>query len=123
MPFRLSLYRAPDGVGPMHEWEEEHRETLGTRAEVQTRIGQVFPQLHWDEGSDATFASWFPEANPSEGFEITLFGAPDEPINEVSMYSFPPPIRLLMSGLRLNHCYASESGELRFPFELGDRWA
>lgn len=122
MPFRLSVYRAPDGIGPMHEWEEEHREELGTRREVQEEIGRTFPHLRWDETDGMAFASFSPEDDPARGFEISVFGAPGDVVNEVWIHSFPPNVRALMSGLRLNHCYAAESGDMYFPFEAGDRW-
>ena len=46
-------------------------------------------------------------------FEITLFGEPDEPLLDIGVYSRPPAIRAIMSGLRLNYCLAGLRVERR----------
>lgn len=53
-------------------------------------------------------------------FEISLFGRPNETLMDIDVYSRPPAIRAIMSGLGLNYCYAPESDELYFPFEADD---
>ena len=121
MPFRLSVYRAAECLGPMDEWEEEHREPLGTRDEVQTAVEQVFPGVRWEEENGFLFASV--NLNDDEqSFEITLHGDPADELLDISIYSLPPAVRRLMVGLKLNHCYAPESGEMYFPFKAGDHW-
>lgn len=121
MPFRLSLFRAADGLGPLHDWEREHREPLGNRDEVRSALDAVLPGLRWEDSSGMLMASG-PFNGEDHAMEITLFGQPDEPLLDISVYSSPPAVRAIMSGLRLNYCYAQESGEPCFPFEAGDHW-
>lgn len=121
MPFRLSLYRAADGLGPMHDWEREHRQSLGVRNDVQAALDQVLQGLRWEESDGLLFASC-PFGGEDHACEIWLFGEPDEELLEINVYSLPPAIRAIMSGLGLNGCYAFESGELYYPFQAGDHW-
>jgi hypothetical protein len=121
MPFRLSLFRAVEGLGPMTAWEQEHREPLGTRDDVKAALQQVLPDLRWEESSGMLFAAGAFDGE-EHAFEITLFGAPDVVLMDIGVYSRPPAIRAIMSGLRLNYCHAQESGELRDPFQAGDDW-
>jgi hypothetical protein len=121
MPFRLSLYRAPEDLGPIHSWDDEHREPLGTREELKAALDGVFPQLVWEESEHMLCVSC--SFNGEEhACEITLFGAPGETLLDISIYSGPPAVRVVMSSLNLNYCYALESGEMYFPFAAGDRW-
>jgi hypothetical protein len=121
MPFRLTLFRADDGLGPMFKWEREHREPLGTRDEVQAALERVLPQGRWEASSAMVFGS---SAYDGEGHavEITLFGQSDGTVLDIAVYARPPAIRAIMSGLRLNYCYAQDSGELYFPFQAGEDW-
>jgi hypothetical protein len=121
VPFRLSLYRAPDGLGPPQTWESEHSEPLGSAAELKAAIDGILPGLRWTESSQMLFASG-PFDGEEHAIEITLFMLSDDPLLEIDVYAYPPPIRALMSGLRLNYCYAQESGDLYFPFNAGDHW-
>ena len=121
MPFRLSLYRAAAGLGPMHTWESEHRQSLGARDDVKTALEKVLKGLRWEESDGLLFASC-PFGGEDHACEIWLFGEPAEELLEIGVYSLPPPIRAIMSGLDLNYCYAPESGELYYPFEAGDHW-
>lgn len=121
MPFRLTLYRAEQGLGPLDSWECEHREPLGTLEELKASIEGVFPGTSWEESDGMSRASCSFEGN-DDACEITLFGTPGETLLDVSIYAAPPPVRALMSALDLNYCHASESGELYFPFDAGDRW-
>ena len=121
MPFRFNLFRAPEGLGPLQTWEQEHREPLGTRSEIRSALDQVLSGLRWDESPSMSFASGLLEGE-AHAFEISLFGAADDILMEIDVYSRPPAIRAVMSGLRLNYCYAQESGKLCFPFEAGDDW-
>lgn len=121
MPFRLSLFRAADGLGPLHDWEREHREPLGNRDAVRSALDGVLPGLRWEETGEMLMASG-PFNGEDHALEITLFGQPDEPLLDISVYSGPPAVRAIMSGLRLNYCYALESGEPYFPFDAGDHW-
>ena len=57
MPFRFSLFRAPEGLGPLQTWEQEHREPLGTRSEIRSALDQVLSGLRWDESPRMSFAS------------------------------------------------------------------
>jgi hypothetical protein len=122
MPFRLSLFRATEGLGPMTAWEREHREPLGSRDEIKAALDGVLPGLRWEESGGMLFASG-PFDGDEHAFEITLFGSPDDTLMDISVYSRPPAIRAIMSGLRLNYCHAHESGELYDPFKAGDHWA
>jgi hypothetical protein len=121
MPFRLSLFRAEEGLGPPSSWEREHREPLGTREPVRAALDAVLPGLRWTESNGMLFASG-PFDGEDHAFEITLFGQPGETLLDVAVYAAPPAIRAIMSGLRLNYCFAPESGELRWPFRAGDHW-
>jgi hypothetical protein len=122
MPFRLSLYRAPEGLGPLDTWECEHRDPLGTREELKAALERVFGRLSWDTRENMLCASSPFATDPHAGM-IWLFGEPGEMLLEISVYGTPPPIRAIMSNLGLNYCYAQESGELYRPFEAGDHWS
>lgn len=121
MPFRFSLFRAADGLGPLSTWEREHREPLGTRDEVKAALEGVLPGLCWEESSGMLFGSG-PFDGEEHAYEISLFGGPGEALMDIDVYARPPAIRAIMLGLRLNYCHAGESGELLFPFEAGDHW-
>lgn len=121
MPFQLSLYRAPDGLGPLHTWDREHRQPLGTKNELRKALDHLLPGLRWEDRGEMLFASG-PFAGEEHALELSLFGEPKETLLDLRVYSFPPPIRVIMSGLDLNYCYAEESGELYDPFAAGDRW-
>ena len=118
MPFRLSLFRAIEGLGPLTTWEREHSEPLGTRDDLKAALESILSGLHWEESTQRLFASG-PFDGEEHAFEITLFGRPDETLMDIDVYARPPVIRAIMSGLGLNYCYAQESGELLFPFEAG----
>jgi hypothetical protein len=121
MPFQLSLYRATDGLGPIHTWEREYREPLGTKNELRTALDQLLPELRWEDCGQLLVASGSFAAE-EHALELSLFGEPDEMLLDFRVYAFPPPIRVIMSGLNLNYCSADESGELYYPFAAGDRW-
>ena len=121
MPFRLSLYRAAEGLGPLHTWEREHRQSLGDRDAVKAALGQVLEGLRWEESKGLLFAS-SPFGGDDHACEIWLFGEPEEELLDIDVYSSPPAVRAIMSGLDLNYCYGSESGALYDPFEAGDHW-
>ena len=118
MPFRFSLFRASEGLGPLQTWEQEHRDTLGTRSEIRSALDAVLTGLRWEESPRMSFASG-PFEGEAHAFEISLFGAADDILMEIDVYARPPAIRAIMSGLGLNYCYAQDSGELLFPFEAG----
>lgn len=121
MPFRFSLFRAPEGLGPLHTWDREHREPLGRREEVRAALGQVLSGLRWTESESMLSAAGDFEGE-EHALEISLFGGPDETLLDIDVYSRPPAIRAIMSGLGLNYCYVAESGALCFPFQAGDHW-
>lgn len=121
MPFRLSLYRAADGLGPMHTWESEHRQPLGVRDEVQAALEHTLKGLRWEESDGLLFGSC-PFDGEDHACEIWLFGEPNDELLDIGVYSLPPAIRAIMSGLDLNYCFASDSGELYYPFRAGDHW-
>jgi hypothetical protein len=111
MPFRLSLFRAIEGLGPMTSWEQEHREPLGTRDEIKAALEGVLPDLRWEASGRMLFASG-PFDGEEHALQISLFGSSADVLLDISAYSRPPAIRAIMSGLRLNYCYAQESNEL-----------
>lgn len=121
MPFRFSLFRARDGLGPMSTWDREHRQPLGGRHEVKAALERVLPQVRWEE-SDAMLFGSGPFGGEGQAYEITLFGRAGETLMDIGVYARPPVVRAIMTGLGLNYCHAEESGELRFPFEAGDHW-
>ena len=121
MPFRLSLFRAVEGLGPLTEWDREHRTPLGTRDQVQAALDGILQGLRW-KASDGMLFACGPFDGEEHAFEVTLFGQPDEVLLDIDVYSRPPAIRAIMSALGLNYCYAQESDELYFPFEAGDHW-
>lgn len=121
MPFRLSLYRAPEGLGPMNTWEREHREPLGRREEVRAALDKLLVGLRWRDSTAMLFAAG-PFGGEDHALEITLFGRTDEDLMEIDVYSHPPAIRAIMSEFQLNYCYAQESGAFYFPFRALDRW-
>ncbi|MBC5786146.1 hypothetical protein H8N03_24620 [Ramlibacter sp. USB13] len=121
MPFQLTLFRAPDGIGPMHAWDREHREPLGTRDAVRAALDAAIPGLRWESSNDMLFASG-PFGGEGHAIEIILFGASEETLLDFRVYAGPPPVRAIMTALGLNHCQALESGAIYFPFEAEDRW-
>jgi hypothetical protein len=121
MPFQFCLYRAAEGLGPLNTWDREHRQPLGTKNLLRVALGQLLPGLCWKDGEQSLFGSG-PFAGEEHAFELSLFGEPEETLLDFRVYAFPPPIRVIMSGLNLNYCYAEESCELYYPFVAGDRW-
>ena len=121
MPFRLSLFRAVEGLGPMRAWDREYREPLGSREEVKAALDQVLPGLRWEESEGLLFATG-PFDGEEHAFEISLFGQPNETLLDIGVYSLPPAIRIMMSGLGLNYCYALESDKFYFPFKADSHW-
>ena len=105
----------------MSTWEQEHREPLGTRDEIKAALEAVLSELRWKESERLLFASG-PFGGEEHAFELSLFGAPNEILMDVDVYAAPPAVRAIRSGLRLNYCYAQQSGELRDPFKAGDHW-
>jgi hypothetical protein len=122
MPFQMSLYRAADGLEPPVTWEREHRQPLGTKAELRQELDRLLPRLRWSESGELLFASG-PFGAEEHALELSLFGGPNEQLLDFNIYASPPPIRLIMSGLGLNYCCAVESCELRDPFAAGDQWS
>jgi hypothetical protein len=94
---------------------------LGTKAELRAALDQLLPGLRWEDHGPLWSASG-PFEGEDHALELGLFGAPGEVLLDFRVYAFPPPIRLIMSGLRLNYCWAEESGELYDPFAAGARW-
>ena len=121
MPFQLCLYRAPEHVGPINTWDREHRQSLGTRLELRAALVELLPGLCWNVGDRLLFATG-PFANEEHAVELSLHGKSDEVLLDFLVYASPPVVRVLMSGLNLNYCFAVDSGELRYPFEAGERW-
>jgi len=121
MPFRLSLFRAIEGLGPLSTWDREYREPLGSREEIKAALERVLGGMHWSESDGMLFASG-PFDGEEHAYEISLFGQPHATLLEIDVYSAPPAIRIVMSGLGLNYCYAQASDQLRFPFKAGDHW-
>ena len=121
MPFQLTLFRAPEGVGSLDTWDRERRQPLGTRAEVRAALDRTLPGLQWREHGALWFAAG-PFAGEDHAVEISLHGAADEPLLDFRVYAAPPPIRAIMTALDLNHCFAMDSCSARFPFEAGDHW-
>lgn len=121
MPFRLSLYRAAEGLGPLSTWDREHRIPLGTREQVKAALEEVLPGLHWRE-SHQMLSGAGPFGGEEHAYEISLFGGPGETLLDIDVYARPPAIRAIMSGLGLNYCHAQDSGKLYRPFEAGDHW-
>lgn len=119
MPFRLCLFRADEGLGSPFTWDREHREPLGTRDEVKAALDQVLRGIRWSESGGLLFASG-PFDGEEHAYEITLFGQPDDTLLEITVYSRPPAIRAIMTGLDLNYCYAQETGDIHFPLQPGD---
>lgn len=122
MSFWLSLYRAPNGLSPIHEWDKEQRQALGTRGDVQASLDRLFQPIRW-ELSDTLAWACYPNDDSTHPREITLHGKPEDALLEISIYSGPPAIRTVMTALALNYCYAQESGKLYFPFATGDDWS
>ena len=121
MSFKLSLYLAPEGVGPMHRWSREHRQPLGTRLELQAAFDRLFRPIRW-ELTDTRAWACYPLDDSVNPREVFLFGKSDDVLAEVSVYSGPPAIRTIMTALGLNYCYAQESGKLYLPFATGEDW-
>lgn len=121
MSFQMSLYRAAEGLGPPVAWEQEHRQPLGTKAELRQSLDRLLPGLRWSESGELLFASG-PFGGEEHALELSLFGGPHERLLDFSVYASPPAIRLIMSGLDLNYCCAVESCTLRDPFAAGDHW-
>ena len=122
MSFDFHLYRAPPGLGPLNEWEEDHAEPLGSPAEVRQRVSQLFPALTWAESPDGTWRARG-DAEAGEPIEVSFGALEGVSVQFIVTYAAPPTLRTLMTGLHLNYCCAPESGELRNPFAVGDTWA
>lgn len=121
MPFQLTLYRAPEGVGPIHTWDREYRQPLGTKQQVRASLDRALPGLRWEDHGTWWFAAG-PFAGEDHAVEISLHGGSSDVLLDVLIYALPPPVRAVMSALDLNYCFAMESCQLYWPFEAGNRW-
>lgn len=93
---------------------------MGTGDEVQAQLAQLLPGLAWQRGPETSW-SGFSGSRADASVAVHLVQQAGS-VHFLSVAAGPPVLRRLMSGLRLTHCCASESGELRDPFAAGDRW-
>lgn len=121
MPFQLTLYRAPEGVGSPNTWDREHRQPLGTKPQLRAALDKALAGLRWEDHGTLWFAAR-PFADEDHAVEISLYGELDDVLLDLRIYAWPAPVRAVMSALDLNYCFAEESCQLYFPFEVGDRW-
>jgi hypothetical protein len=121
MPFQLTLYRAADGLPPLIEWDQEHRQPLGTKSQLRLLLDAALAGLKWSDHGVLWSASG-PWGGEEHAFELSLYGRPDEELLDFRIYASPPPIRVIMRALGLNYCFSMDSCKLYYPFEAGDCW-
>lgn len=114
MSFDLYLYRAPPGLAPLPDWEEDHAEPLGTPHELRSRIDLVLPLLVWRQEPDGSLSAQA-SADAAETCELSIRASRGEQAQFVVAYAASPVLRRIMDALELNYCCAPESGELRNP--------
>ena len=119
MTFYLHLYRAPSNAGPPQRWQQNHAAALGSAQSVRLRLAQLFPQLEWQQGAGASLSAWSAAGSP---LELHLHETEPGVVHFVNADAPPSTLREIMSALQLTHCCAAESGEMRDPFAVDDRW-
>ena len=121
MSYDFYLYRAPAGIGGMHEWEEEQRQPLGDPAGVHARVAARFPTIAWRRASTGR---WLGSGNDEDHAprEVRIGAEEDGQVWVVIAYAGPPEIRALMHAIDANYCYAPEEMALRDPFACGENW-
>jgi hypothetical protein len=121
MSFDFYLYRAPEGLGSLLEWEEDHAVPLGRLHELRDQIASLYPLLVWREDPDGSLSAQG-NCDMAETCELSLRASQGEKVQFVVAYAAPPILRQLMGTLHLNYCCALESGELRDPFSADTSW-
>ena len=121
MSYDFYLYRAPAGIGGMHEWEAEQRQPLGDPASVHARGAARFPTMAWRQASTG---GWRGSGNDEDRAprEVRIDAEDDGQVWTVIAYAGPPEIRALMQAIEANYCYAPEEMALRDPFARGEDW-
>jgi hypothetical protein len=120
MSFSFYLYRAPDAVGPMSQWEEMHASSLGSMDAVKVLIAGLYPQMVW-ERFQGRWQGVGLNGDDDPYLDVSL--SEDEPgaCMFVVLNKAPPSVmRNLMEALVLNHVYAPESGDMVDPYAYSD---
>src|SRR3954468_12271703 len=71
MSFHFYLYRAPEGLGPMQEWDEMRAETLGRADALKDGISALYPQIQWKRVND-TWIGMGPNGDGDAYLDLTL---------------------------------------------------
>jgi hypothetical protein len=121
MSIDFYLYRAPKGVGGLHEWEEDHAEPLGPADGLLLQVAALFPDVTW--GADAEGSLYGASANDDGPQSVRFLGMEDDTVQFLVVYAGPAVWGSLMTELGLNYCYVPEACELRDPFAVGEDWA
>ncbi|WP_332777911.1 hypothetical protein [Polaromonas sp.] len=121
MSFDFYLYRAAADSGPMTEWKENRAEALGSADDVRLQLAQLFPLLRWEQHSDGSWSATSPHDGNAPR-ELALRETEPGVLHFVVVYAGPSVLRQLMQALRLTHCCAPESGEMRDPFAVDEQW-
>jgi len=121
MSFFFSLYRAAASAPPLLSWEANLAQPIGTSADVRRRVADLLPQLHWSDRTEIGFSA-HTRGQVDECISIYLREFEPDTVSMLSTDASPSVLRLLMSEFQLNFCCAEESGEMRDPFSVGDRW-
>jgi len=121
MSYDFYLYRAPAGIGGMHEWDGEQRQPLGDVASVRGCVAARFPTIAWRQmGTGRWFGSGRDEDHAPR--EVRIGAEEDGQVWVVIAYAGPAEIRALMQAIEANYCYAPEEMALRDPFARGEDW-
>ena len=121
MSFFFSLYSAAADAPPLLKWESNLANPIGAPAEVRARISSLLPELHWSDRTEVGLSART-RGLVDEGISIYLCEIESGIVSMISTDASPRVLRLLMSEFQLNCCCAEESGEMRDPFSVGERW-
>ena len=121
MSFHFYLYRAEQGLPPLNQWTELHAESLGSPDQVRAGLSALFPQIGWEQVSDA-WHGLGAGGNAGDPYLDVLLGedAPGQ-CHFVVLNKAPPSVmRKVMEHMKLNYVCAPEAGDLVDPYAYGD---
>jgi len=122
MSFHFYLYRGPEALPPITEWNGNMAEPIGTAAEVQTALIQLLPAVEWGTRKDGfTFGNAL-DARYNVGHSLSTYEI-DGVVDIISTCNHASPFTLakIMDFFRLNYCCTS-FGDFRQPHQSDDDW-
>ena len=121
MPTALYLCRAPDGSGPLNQWEKMLASPLGTPDNVKAGFEQLWPGLRWTCSSSGSWSARGEDLIEKRHIEVSISSDLEGLCYFIVLRATPPSaIRQTMEALALNYVCDPEAGCLVDPFAYGD---